>query len=151
MIKTSLCYIEKADQLLMLYRNTKINDPNAGKWIGVGGKFKAGETSDECMLREVHEETGLILTEYSFLGVIKFISDSYEDEEMYLYIGKKFKGELNSICDEGRLSWIDIAQVAELPLWEGDKCFLEPLIHGETEINMTLQYEADRLVSCNRY
>ena len=61
---TTLCYIEQDGKYLMLYRNKKENDINEGKWIGVGGRFEEGETPEECVLREVQEETGLTLLKY---------------------------------------------------------------------------------------
>ena len=84
-INTTLCYIEKDGKYLMLLRNKKENDLNEGKWIGIGGKFEKDETPDECLLREVKEETGLTLTDYKLRGVIGFISDKWDDENMYLY------------------------------------------------------------------
>ncbi len=126
----------------MLYRNKKENDPNEGKWIGVGGKFEPGETADECMLREVGEETELELTEYSFLGVIHFISDMWEDEEMFLYRAETAaSGDELPVCGEGELRWIPEEQIMDLPMWEGDRLFLKPLIEGAEHITMTLRYE----------
>ncbi len=148
MKNTSLCYIEKDGCYLMLYRNKKPDDPNEGKWIGVGGKFEEGETAEECMLREVREETGLTLTEYSFRGLVHFISDIWEDEDMYLYSGYAFEGQISSICEEGELKWIPISEVSKLNLWEGDRCFLKLMSMGYSDFEMTLRYEGDRLVEC---
>ena len=114
---TTLCYLEKEEQYLMLYRNKKIEDPNAGKWIGVGGKLEKGESPDECMLREVWEETGLRLTDYEFLGIVSFISDTWEDEYMMLYKGTAWEGTLKEDCPEGELQWIPKKDILSLPLW----------------------------------
>jgi len=145
-INTTLCYIEKDGKYLMLLRNKKENDLNEGKWIGIGGKFEKDETPDQCLLREVKEETGLTLTEYKLRGVIGFISDKWDDENMYLYTATGFEGELNYDCSEGDLKWIDKDKVMDLNLWEGDRLFLPRLIAGENDINMALHYEGDELV-----
>ena len=105
MIDTTLCYITKGDQVLMLHRVKKKNDLNHDKWIGVGGKFLPGETPDQCLLREVREETGLTLTKFSLRAVIRFESDLWEAEDMYLYLGEEFTGDLIE-CSEGDLQWV---------------------------------------------
>ena len=141
MRQTSLCYIIKEEKVLLLYRNKKENDANEGKWIGVGGKLEKGETPEECMKREVYEETGLKVTKYHYHGIIRFVSEMWDDEEMNLYSVTGFEGEINSSCDEGRLEWIDTEKVFDLPMWEGDKYFLKPLLEGRDKINMVLRYE----------
>ena len=142
---TTLCYLEKNDCFLMLFRNKKMNDPCAGKWVGIGGKFEPGESSEECLLREVKEETGLTLTEYRKRGVVHFLSDRLPDEEMYLFSGTEWDGELIS-CSEGTLAWIPKNEILKLNLWEGDRYFLEPMLRGESGIELTCRYEGDRLV-----
>ena len=84
MLNTTLCYILRGDEVLMLHRIKKKNDINQGKWIGVGGKFEPGESPDECLLREAREETGLTLTSWRCRGVVTFLSDVDEGEYMYL-------------------------------------------------------------------
>ncbi|MCR5618975.1 MAG: 8-oxo-dGTP diphosphatase [Lachnospiraceae bacterium] len=138
---STLCYIQKENKVLFLYRNKKKNDPNAGKWIGIGGKTEPDETPEQCVKREVYEETGLTLTEYHFHGVIRFVSEMWEDEDMYLYSATGFKGELRSDCDEGELKWIVREDVDNLPMWEGDSYFLKALLEGRDRINMVLRYE----------
>ena len=150
MKRATLCYIwktgETGREYLMLYRNKKENDPNERKWIGVGGQFESGETPDECMLREVREETGLALTSYHFCGIIHFVSDTWEDEDMYLYRAEDSGDGADLSCDEGELRWIREDALWELPMWEGDRLFLRPLLEGAENINMTLRYEGDELV-----
>ena len=145
MKRATLCYIRHENNYLMLFRNKKKDDPNEGKWIGVGGKFEPGETPDDCMLREVREETGLKLQSWHFCGVIHFVSDEWEDEDMYLYRAETADAELPS-CEEGELRWIPEEELMELPMWEGDRLFLRPLLEGAEKISMTLQYEGDTLV-----
>jgi len=147
MINTTLCYVEQDGKYLMLCRNKKKQDLNAGKWIGVGGKFEPGETAEECLLREVWEETGLTLTEYAFRGRIFFLSDTWEDEIMYLYTATGFQGELITDCPEGELKWIPKDEIFSLNLWEGDKYFLWELLKGTKEMEMELSYHGDDLVS----
>ena len=145
MIKTTLCYIEKDGKYLMLHRTKKKNDINEGKWIGVGGKFEPGESAEECLKREVLEETGLTLTSYEYRGLIHFISDNAEDEDMYLYTADGFTGEMQT-CSEGELAWIDKEEIFNLNLWEGDKVFLKKLINGESGFEISLYYEGDKCV-----
>lgn len=146
MVETTLCYIEKDDCYLMLLRNKKKKDFNKGKWIGVGGHVEAGETIDECLLREVTEETGLTLKSYKLRGVIDFYSDIYEDEIMNLYTANEFEGELFDECNEGTLKWIPKSEILDLNLWEGDKHFLKKLLDDEDFFKMELRYEGDKLV-----
>ena len=94
-ILTTLCYIRKNGKILMLYRNKKENDLNQGKWVGVGGKFEEGETPDQCLIREVFEETGLTLTRFHLHGVVTFVSDTWDNEYMFLYTGTEYSGELS--------------------------------------------------------
>ncbi|MBE5922711.1 MAG: 8-oxo-dGTP diphosphatase [Lachnospiraceae bacterium] len=141
---TTLCYIEKDDCYLMLHRVSKKVDVNKGKWIGVGGHFEKNETPDECLLREVQEETGLTLTSYRFRGLITFISDGWETEYMCLYTADGFAGELTG-CNEGNLAWIKKEQLFNLNLWEGDKIFLKLLLEDAPFFTLKLRYEGDEL------
>ncbi|MDD3239611.1 MAG: 8-oxo-dGTP diphosphatase [Lachnospira sp.] len=145
MLATTLCYIEKDGQYLMLHRTKKEHDLNEGKWIGIGGKFEEKESPEECLLREVWEETGLTLTDYTFRGVVTFVSDQWETEQMFLYTASAFTGEMIE-CNEGDLKWVSKAQVMELNLWEGDKLFLPLLMESEEFFTMKLSYEGDLLV-----
>ena len=143
---TTLCYIEKDGRYLMLHRTKKEKDINKGKWIGVGGHAYDGETPEECLLREVKEETGLTLPSYKYRGLITFISDECEPELMCLFTADGFTGE-QCMCDEGDLAWIDKSQVAGLPTWEGDAVFLKLLLEGEKRFfTLKLRYEGDKLV-----
>lgn len=141
MKSTTLCYIEKDEKFLMLYRNKKENDMNEGKWLGIGGKIEPGETPDECCVREVYEETGIKLNSYHFYGVIKFRATTYEDEDMYLYSSTDFElpDELPD-CNEGELRWVAKKDLLDLPMWEGDKAFIAEILAGKEKIEMTLQY-----------
>lgn len=145
MIDTTLCYIKKEGSWLLLFRNKKENDLNEGKWIGVGGKCEPGETPEQCVRRETLEETGLTLGRVCCRGVVHFRSDTWEDEEMYLYTSEEFSGELDENCAEGTLAWIPEDQVMSLPMWEGDRLFLPELLEGAAAIEMTVVYEGDRL------
>ncbi|MBQ1194141.1 MAG: 8-oxo-dGTP diphosphatase [Lachnospiraceae bacterium] len=144
MKNTTLCYIEKDNKYLMLLRNKKKIDINKNKWIGVGGKFEADESPEECLLREVKEETGLTLTEYKMRGIITFISDEWETEYMYLYTAGKFEGNIME-CDEGELKWIPKDELFDLNLWEGDKVFLKMLIENSPFFSMKLVYTGNTL------
>lgn len=138
---TTLCYIERDGQYLMLYRNKKKNDLNEGKWVGIGGKAEDGETPDECAIREVYEETGLILEDLHFHGVLTFVSAKYENEYMMLYSSHAFSGTLKEVCPEGELHWIPKEEVMALPTWEGDRYFLKRVLDGEDRIELKLVYD----------
>ena len=116
---TTLCYIEKDGRYLMLHRTKKEKDINKGKWIGVGGHAEEGESPEDCLLREIKEETGLTLTSYRFRGLVTFISNESENELMCLFTADGFDGEVQ-ICDEGDLQWIDKEIVPTLPTWSGE-------------------------------
>ncbi|MBO4325734.1 MAG: 8-oxo-dGTP diphosphatase [Clostridia bacterium] len=146
MVNSSLCYIEKDCSYLMLYRNKKKSDPNAGKWIGVGGKFLEGESPTDCVIREVREETGLELKSPRFRGLVTFTSDIYETEQMFLFTADSFKGTLSGDCDEGELRWVPKDRIAGLNLWEGDRQFLKLLADDAPFFLMKLEYEGDKLV-----
>lgn len=143
---TTLCYIENNDCYLMLHRTKKKKDVNKDKWIGVGGHAEGNETPQECLIREVKEETGLLLTSYKFRGIITFISDEYEAEMMCLFTADGYTGELIT-CDEGELEWVKKSDVPQLPTWEGDAQFLKLLLEDEKRFfAMKLRYEGERLV-----
>ena len=143
---TTLCYIEQEGKYLMLHRVKKHHDINAGKGIGVGGHGENGETPEECLLREVKEETGLVLTAYRLRGLVTFLSDACEPELMCVFTADAFDGEMIE-CDEGELAWVDKSEVLALPTWEGDHVFLERLLSGDERFfSIKLRYEGDKLV-----
>lgn len=142
---TTLCYIEKDGKYLMMHRVKKEKDLNHDKWVGVGGKFERGESPEECLLREVKEETGLELKRYLLRGVITFISDEWGEEYMFLYTSDEYEGEMHQ-CDEGELVWIDKSEIENLRLWEGDKLFFRLLDETKEFFSMKLRYEGEELV-----
>ncbi len=147
MKETTLCYIEKDGKVLMLCRNKKKNDYNEGKWIGVGGKLEEGETPEECLLREVREETGLELCSYKKRGLVFFYQDGY-GELMHLYTAETLGGELPD-CSEGELHWVNKEDILSLNLWEGDRRFLDILYNEDkSDFNMHLYYDKDKLTDC---
>lgn len=141
---TTLCYIEKDDSYLMLHRVKKEKDINKDKWIGVGGHFETGESPEECLLREVREETGLTLTSWKLRGVITFRTDTYETEYMFLYTADGYTGTLAE-CDEGTLEWVKKSVVCNLPIWEGDKIFFHLLEEGADFFSLKLTYIGNQL------
>lgn len=145
MKNTTLCYIEQEGKYLMLLRNKKKVDINKNKWIGIGGKFEEGESPEECLLREVKEETGLTLKEYQLRGIITFSSEGWGTEYMYLYTASAFSGTLEE-CVEGELHWIPKNEVMDLNLWEGDKLFLKLLAEDSPMFSMVLRYRGDELI-----
>ena len=123
MLETTLCYLEREDQYLMLHRVKKAHDVNGGKWTGVGGKFEAGEGPEECAAREIREETGLTPEDLRYRGIVTFVSDRWPSERMHLFTAPAGEGPIRE-CDEGDLAWIGKREVLSLPMWEGDRLFL---------------------------
>lgn len=144
---TTLCYIEKDNQYLMLHRVKKKHDINQDKWIGVGGHFEPGESPEECLFREVKEETGLTLTSYRFRGMITFSTETWDTEYMCLYTADGFTGEQTE-CTEGILEWVPKDKLLDLQLWEGDKVFLKLLMEDAPFFSLKLHYDGDRLKTC---
>ena len=144
MINTTLCYIERDNQYLMLHRVKKINDLNHDKWIGIGGKFEDKESPEDCLLREAYEETGLKLTHYRYHGLVTFISDRWPTEYMHLFTADGFTGNIK-ICDEGTLEWVDKQKIRALPQWEGDKIFFDLIEQNAPFFSLKLRYKGDVL------
>lgn len=144
MKNTTLCYIEKDGCYLLLHRIKKENDLNKDKWIGIGGKFEENESPEDCLKREVTEETGLTLTDWRYCGIVTFLSDRWEGEYMHLFHATSFTGALRE-CNEGVLEWVPKERFALLPQWEGDKIFLRLMEEGAPFFSLKLRYEGDRL------
>ena len=143
---TTLCYLERGNDYLLLHRTKKEHDENRDKWIGVGGKFEDGESPEDCVKREVLEETGLTLTSYHFRGVVTFVSDVYPCEYMYLFTADGWTGE-QRICDEGDLEWISKEKFAALPMWAGDRIFLRLIASPDTPFfSLKLVYQGETLM-----
>ena len=167
MLNTTLCYLERGDSYLMLHRVRKANDLNEGKWIGVGGKCEEGESPEECLVREVREETGLLLTEYRYRGLVTFVSDRWEGEYMHLFTASAWTDgrragtdsgeastagqavppeEVSGECAEGVLEWIPKRKLLSLPMWEGDAIFLRLLEEDTPFFSLKLRYQGERLL-----
>lgn len=146
MRNSTLCYIERDGCYLMLHRVKKINDMNHDKWLGIGGGFEEGESPLDCVIREAYEETGLTLESPSYRGLVTFVSNIYETEQIHLFTCDKFTGELKD-CDEGTLEWIGKSEVLKLPIWEGDKLFLNLIDKPCEFFAMKLVYQGDNLES----
>ena len=144
MKQTTLCYLERGDEYLMLHRTKKKNDENHDKWIGVGGKFEANESPEDCMQREIFEETGLTVTDYRYRGIVTFVSDIYETEYMHLFTVTDWTGEARE-CDEGELAWIKKQKLFDLTLWQGDRIFLKLLQEDVPFFSLKLTYRGDEL------
>ena len=144
-ILTTLCYLEKDGRYLMLHRTKKKNDMNHDKYIGVGGHLEQGESPEECILREVREETGYTLTRFRLRGVITFVIDDL-DEYTFLYTADGFEGQPIP-CTEGDLQWIEKEKIGSLPLWEGDKLFFRLLEERQDVFSLKLTYIHDVLTA----
>lgn len=145
MRNTTLCYLEQDGQYLMLHRVKKSHDVNHGKWIGVGGKFEFQESPEDCLLREVREETGLTLKSWRYRGIVTFVYNDDEAEYMHLFTADGWTGTLRD-CAEGELRWVPWDEVGKLNLWEGDRIFLALLARDEPFFSLKLTYRGDDLV-----
>ena len=150
MKQTTLCYLERGNQYLMLHRTKKENVLNHDKWLGVGGHFEEGESPEDCMLREVWEETGLTVTKWKYRGVVTFYLNESYGETMHLFSCLEWTGE-QKVCDEGDLEWIDKQKLTGFSLWEGDKIFLK-LVNNIEEpfFNLKLVYQGEKLQSAEK-
>lgn len=145
MKNTTLCYIEKDGSYLMMLRNKKKNDLNEGKYVGIGGHFLENEDPYECIVREAKEETGLDIVP-KYRGIVTFITDKYESEQMHLFTSTEFSGTL-TLCDEGELVFVSKDKIKSLPTWEGDRIFFDLLDTREDFFALKLVYEGEVLVS----
>ena len=143
-INTTLCYIEQNGCYLMLHRIKKQNDVNQDKWVGIGGKFENKESPEDCVLREVREETGLTLIRPEYRGIVTFVSDRWETEYMHLFWSDRFTGAIKE-CDEGVLEWISKEDLMKLPMWAGDVIFLKLLEEKAPFFSLKLSYVGDKL------
>ena len=136
----------------MLHRVKKKNDMNQDKWLGVGGKLEEGESPEDCLIREVKEETGLILKKFAYRGFITFVSKQWGTEYMHLYTATEYEGEMKE-CDEGTLEWVTKTEIENLNLWEGDKIFFRLLEENVGFFSLKLCYDEDRLIwhEINKY
>ena len=144
MILSTLCYLERGDQYLVLHRVKKAQDANRDKWIGVGGKFQEGESPEDCLLRETWEETGLTLTDYRYRGLVTFVSDRWPTEYMHLFTATGWTGTPHP-CDEGELAWIGKRELQALPMWAGDRIFLDLLERDAPFFSLKLRYQGEAL------
>jgi len=170
---TTLCYLTRDDQYLMLHRTVKKNDVNHDKWIGVGGHFEGDESPEECLLREVKEETGCTLTSWNFRGLVTFVvrGDAALTEYMCLYTADGFIGEERGIImeeqlpsefafgkgncaddapkergiimEEGELVWKRFDEIEQLNLWEGDRIFFRLLEENRPFFSLKLVYSPE--------
>ena len=144
--QTTLCYLERDGRYLMMHRIKKENDENHDKWVGVGGKLEPGETPEQCLLREVREETGLTLLSQRYRGVVRFDSDIWGVEYMHLYTADAWEGDLLPDSPEGVLEWVEKSRVNELPIWEGDRIFFDLLNREYPFFELELYYLGDALI-----
>lgn len=145
MILSTVCYIEKEGKYLMLHRTKKKNDINEGKWLGIGGKFEDKESPEDCIIREVKEETGLALNSVKLRGILTFINTICETEYIYVFTSNDFTGNLIE-CNEGELKWVDKDKVTSLNLWEGDKIFIEKIKEESPFFTIKYVYDGDTLL-----
>ncbi|MCB0324895.1 MAG: 8-oxo-dGTP diphosphatase [Bdellovibrionales bacterium] len=144
----TLCYVRSNGRTLMLERGKRPGDIHQGKWNGLGGKLDPGETPEECVIREVREESGLTIEEPRLRGILTFPAfKDGEDWYVFVFTAEHFEGEVTE-CAEGRLAWIADEELLTLPLWEGDHFFLPWLFAGRF-FSARFRYQEKRLVAHN--
>lgn len=143
----TICYIDNGEALLLMHRNKKPNDVHDGKWISVGGKLERGESPEDCAVREIYEETGLVVTDMRLAGIITF-PEFTTGHDWYTYVFRVtgFEGELVDDCSEGTLEWVPYDQVLTKPTWEGDYEMFRWIIDNRPFFSAKLTYEQERLV-----
>jgi 8-oxo-dGTP diphosphatase len=141
MILATLCYVKQDGKTLMVHRNKKPNDIHEGKWNGLGGKFEAGETPEECVWREVREEAGLVIQNPRLHGLLMFPNFKGNDWYVFVFTAREFSGELIE-SPEGRLEWIDDDRLTGLTLWESDRIFL-PWLEERKFFSARFEYKGD--------
>lgn len=151
LINTSLCYIEKDNSYLMLHRTKKEHDYNKDKWIGIGGKFENGEAPEDCAVREIREETGLVVepADLEYCGIVTFVDVSEAEaytEFMHIFRARKFSGELKIDCDEGELEWVPLSKLKELPHWQADEIFYDFLAENHPFYSLKAVYKNNKLI-----
>ena len=161
LVNTTLCYIEKDGCYLMLHRTKKENDYNKDKWIGIGGKFENGESPEDCVRREIHEETGLTVEpeDLEYCGIVTFVdksepavvepvetTTSYYTEFMHVFRVRKFSGTLLTDCNEGDLEWVPIEKINDLPHWQADEIYLDFIAQNRPFFSLKAVYKNSRLI-----
>jgi 8-oxo-dGTP diphosphatase len=143
MLIATLCYVKRDRYTLMLYRNRKANDIHVGKWNGLGGKFEVGETPEECVIREVYEESGLSICNPKLCGLLIFPKFKGNDWYVFVFTANEFSGDLID-SPEGKLEWIADEKVMDLNLWESDHIFM-PWIREGKFFSAKFEYEGDHM------
>ena len=145
MILATLCYIKHNGKTLMVHRNKKPNDIHEGKWNGLGGKFEPGESPEECIIREVREESGLVIRNPHLHGLLLFTNFKGNDWYVFVFTAMEFTGELTASSPEGRLEWVENDKLTELNLWESDPIFF-PWIEAGKFFSAKFAYEGDKML-----
>ena len=143
MLLATLCYLKRDGYTLMVYRNKKPNDIHAGKWNGLGGKFEPGESPEECIVREVLEESGLQIRNPKLHGLLIFPNFKGDDWYVFVFTAREFNGELID-SPEGRLEWIPDEELTSLNLWPSDQIFL-PWLEKEAFFSAKFIYRGDAM------
>ena len=151
LVNTTLCYIEENNSYLMLHRTKKEKDYNKDKWIGIGGKFENGEAPEDCAVREVREETGLVIepADLEYCGIVTFVDVSQPEaytEFMHVFRARKFSGELKTDCPEGELEWVPLSKLKELPHWQADEIFYDFLAQNHPFFSLKCIYKNNVLI-----
>ena len=144
MILATLCYIKDNGKTLMVYRNKKPNDMHAGKWNGLGGKLELGESPEECVKREVLEESGLLIHRPQMHGLLMFPNFKGDEWYVFVFTAREFSGELIFNSPEGILKWVSDEKLTALNLWESDQIFF-PWLEKDVFFSAKFIYQGDEM------
>ena len=150
---TVICYIERADDVLFIVKNSGLNKD---KWLGIGGHMEEHESPYESVIREIREETGIrkdLLSSLRQRGFLTFVNTMYPDEHIHVFTAR-FEGDPSSLpasCSEGRLQWVKKSDVFSLPVWEGDKEMFRCLFEKEGFFSLKVSYDGDDLIGIESY
>ncbi len=145
MILATLCYLHRDEKTLMIHRTKRAEDIHLGKWNGLGGKFEAGESPEQCVIREVREESGLLIQDPQLCGLLIFPAFKGDDWYVFVFTAQNFTGRLQE-NQEGYLDWIPDGRVDNLPLWPSDHIFL-PWIRQGKFFSARFVYDGDKMKS----
>ena len=141
----TLCYVRQDGRTLMIHRIKNSNDIHLGKWNGLGGKLEPGESPEQCVLREVREESGLEILQPRYHGLLIFAGFKQEDWYVWVFSANQFHGELAAYSNEGNLAWIPDKEIGSLALWPSDHIFMPWLASGRI-FSARFQYAGDEML-----
>jgi len=152
----TLGYVVSPDRssVLMMHRNSRADDVHLGKYNGLGGKVHRDEDVATGMVREIREEAGIEATALQLRGTINWtgFGPSGEDWIAFIFLITAFEGEPQQSCPEGEIVWVERDRLFDLPMWEGDHCFLPMVFDDDPRpFHGYMPYDNDQHTSWSYY